>query len=278
MRGRLLELVGLCACVLIACWLVARWTGGKPSRQTASLPAASEAQHAPDPASWIGGSQSRPARLVPPPERVTFTRGHPNPVIEGVRVDKLEVCAGEENFAHPDVHTVDDTDADLRISLAGAGFLGRGSTGGKMPFRLLGPMDPAAMPVVIVEGANGTHAERRLPFIKVKACSAPPPLHVEALQVPERGLDVFAFQATGGAGGSAWLWDFGDGVQTRTTEPRVVHDFHGRRQRSRFSEFLVTVETTDSGARRTGSMTVELFNRAYWASRVHPVGSRDASR
>lgn len=185
-----------------------------------------------------------------------------------MRVDKAEVCVGEENFAHPDVHTVDDSDADLRISLAGAGYLGRGGTGGKLPFRLLRPMDPGATPLVVVEGPNGTHAEQYLPYVKVKDCVAAPPLRIETQQIPERGPDVFSLQVSGAPAGAALVWDFGDGTSTRTTEPRVEHDFHGRRQRSRFSEFLVTVQTGDSAdSRRSGATTIELFNREYWASR-----------
>ena len=185
-----------------------------------------------------------------------------------MRVDKLEVCAGEENFAHPDIHTVDDTDADLRISLVGAGFVGMNATGRKLPFRFLMPMDPSALPFVIVEGPNGTHAEQRLPYVKVKDCTAAPPLLLDVKQVPDHGPDVFAVQVTGAPQESALLWDFGDGARVTTSEPRVEHDFHGRQQRGRFSDFLITVQARDSaGHPYSGSRTIELVNRTYWANR-----------
>ena len=268
MRARALAAVAICAGLAVVWVLFAKSRTGRGSRPTESPPSIDQSASARDGVVQAPLPSAAPVRFRPPVENVTFTRGHPNPIIERVRVDKLEVCVGEENVAHPDVHTVDGTEPDLRISLGGSGFLGRGSTGGKLPFRLLTPTGPTAMPVVIVEGPNGTHAEQRLPYIKVKDCVAPPPLRLEAQQVPERGPDVFAFKVTGAPAGAVLLWDFGDGTRASTTEPRVEHDFHGRRQRTRFSEFLVTAAGTDAAGHPTsGSTTIELFNRAYWAAR-----------
>jgi hypothetical protein len=269
MRARAFEAIAIAVCVAVVAVLFVKWTHRRPSHGGDSAAPSLDRAAAPgEPAASRELSSAAPRPFRPPVEHVTFIHGHPNPIIERVRVDKLEVCLGEENFAHPDVHTVDGTDADLRISLAGTGFLGRGSTGGKLPFRFLKPMDPTAMPVVIVEGPNGTHAEQRLPYIKVKDCTAAPPLRLEGQQVPNRGPDVFAFQVTGAPAGSVVQWDFGDGSRASTTEPRVEHDFHDRRQRTRFSEFLVTAHATDpAGQTTSGSTTIELFNRAYWASR-----------
>ncbi len=268
MRARVLKTTAVCAFIAAVCILVVRRTGRKPSLPKDSP---SSVGYVSDPGHSVSLSriwQALPADFPRPTEHVTFTRGHPNPIIERVRVDKLEVCVGEENVAHPDIHTVDDTDADLRISLTGAGFLGMGATGRKLPFRFLMPMDPSTLPVVIVEGPNGTHAEQRLPYVKVKDCTAAAPLLIDVKQVPDHGPDVFAFQATGAPQGPALLWDFGDGARVTTSEPRVEHDYHGRQQRGRFSDFLVTVQSRDSaGDSHSGSRTIELFNRAYWASR-----------
>jgi hypothetical protein len=271
MRARVLRATAVCACIAAVWILVIRRTATKPShRKDPSSPVVGFGGDRGQPVSLSRIWQARAADFPGLAEHVTFTRGHPNPIIERVRVDKLEVCAGEENFAHPDIHTVDDTDADLRISLAGAGFLGVGATGRKLPFRLLMPMDPSTLPVVIVEGPNGTHAEQRLPYVKVKDCTAAAPLLIDVKQVPDHGPDVFAVQVTGAPQGSALLWDLGDGARVTTSEPRVEHDFHGRQQRGRFSDFLVTVQSRDpAGDTHSGSRTIELFNRAYWAGRSH---------
>ena len=245
MRARNLALTAVCVC-LATLWLVLarrRPPGGAESshRETPEWPVAGRGAFVSALSAW----QARAAESPGPAEHVTFMRGHPNPIIERVRVDRLEVCVGEENFAHPDVHTVDGTDGELRIHLAGAGVVGSGGTGGKLPFRLMAATTPSSMPVVIVEGANGTYAVQRLPYVKVKDCKAAPPLRLEAQRVPDHGPDVFVFRATGAAPNSALVWDFGDGARVTTSEPRAEHDFGARHQRGRYSDFLVTAASRD---------------------------------
>jgi hypothetical protein len=164
-----------------------------------------------------------------------------------------------------DTSTVDGTDADLKIALSGSGFLGNTTTGRKMPFRLLGPVSDDNLPVVVVFGAGGTHAEQKIPFVRVKDCDADPFITVGAQSIPESGPDIFRLEATSGTETlSDAKWEFGDGQRVSTPEPQVTHDYGTRPQTGRFSEFLITVTAKDSQGRTLGgSFTMELLNRRY---------------
>jgi hypothetical protein len=213
-------------------------------------------------------AEAKPTRSVPQRMKpVTLSFGRPNPVVDRVWVDKLEVCRGEENFAHVDVHTVDSSDAALKISLAGTGFFGSGSTGGKLPFRLLAPTNAEDMPRVLIFGARGTHATEQLPFVKVKDCDAEPFLRIEARRVPEQGPDAFELEA--GAPEDVTLsnvrWTFGDSHSATSPAPKVAHDYSNRRQLTAYSSFLITVTATDDRGRTLrGSRTIEFVNQEYW--------------
>ncbi len=197
----------------------------------------------------------------------SYSFGRPNPVIERVFVDKTEVCRGESNVVHVDASTVDRTDAELKIALGGTGFFGNTSTGRSMPFRLFTPISADNPPMVLVFGARGTHAEQRIPFVKVKDCDAPPFIVIDLERIPESDGDVFKLVAKSGGGPlTNATWEFGDGRSASTQGPEVTHDYSTRPQTSRFSEFMITVSATDSeGAKLAGSRTVEFVNRKYLA-------------
>jgi hypothetical protein len=220
-----------------------------------------------------GASNTRPPRLRPfeSARTVTSSYGHPNPIIERVIVDKLDVCRGEENFVHVDASTVDNTDPDLKITLIGTGFIGSGATGRRLPFRLLSAMKPDDMPSVSISGWGGTHVEQRIPFVKVRDCDAAPALAIVPHKLADKGEDVFDLEIGAEAGNvlSNVTWDFGDGQKATSPDLHVVHSYGGHPQLTRFSEFLITVTATDqSGRRLSGSRTLELFNREYWKRRV----------
>jgi hypothetical protein len=207
-----------------------------------------------------------PQRQAAQGQAVTYSFGRPNPIIERVRVDKTEVCAGEENMALVDVTTVDGTEADIKITLTGAGFVGVGATGDHLPFRLFKELPEEAMPTVVVMGAGGTRAEARVPFVKVKDCQPEPFVEITIRRAGDRGPDVFDFEVVAHPAEplASVTWTFGDGQTMTTTEPRLSHDFGQRRQNSRFSEFLVTATArTERAGSLTGSKTLELVNRDY---------------
>src|SRR5437764_7780950 len=102
---------------------------GRDHRRTVPPPPAASQIEAPN--SQVDPPMIR--RAAASARRVTTSVfGHPNPIIENVRVDKTEVCRGEENFLHVDVTTADGTERDLRIALTAGNvaMMGAQETGG----------------------------------------------------------------------------------------------------------------------------------------------------
>ena len=182
-------------------------------------------------------------------------------------MDKTEVCRGEENFVHVDVSTVDGTEADLKIWLAGTNYLGGHPTGSRLPIRMFGPVRADSPPMVMVAGWGGTHAEQPLPFVKVNECNADPYLEIHVTRVDGPDLYEFSAEVTGQAV-SGVTWSFGDGPGTLSHEPTVQHGYGQRRQRGAYSEFLITAAVTDGTGRVLhGYKTLELVNGDYWKHR-----------
>lgn len=255
-----LSIVGAAAIVLILAWV------RSSSRSVGLVAPVVAPDHLPvDRAAALLEVERAPLRRRDPTPAVTYSFGRPNPIIERVIVDKTEVCRGESNTIRVDIKTVDSTDGELKIGLSGAGFLGIESTGSRLPFRLLGPTSDDKLPIVVVFGGHGTHAEQRIPFVRVKDCNALPFITIEVHRQDDRGRDVFKLAATTKGGAlSDVAWDFGDGQKSVSATPEVVHDYSGRLRNHKFSEFLVNADAKDGEGRVLhGNRTIELFNPEY---------------
>jgi hypothetical protein len=238
-----------------------RPTHEEPQAETDEAgPARTERRAAP-----VRASSSSSARRA-----TSSTFGRPNPVIESVTVDKTEVCRGEENFVHVSVATVDGTDADLRIWLAGPHFMGGTLTGPRLPIRMFAPMTEEAPAMVMVTGAGGTHAEQPLPFVTVKDCNADPFLRIQVRHADGPKPDLYTFSAsTTGQALRDVTWSFGDGSSIPSAEPEAQHDFGGRQQLSAYADFLITATARDENGRTVrGYTTLELVNNDYWKHRT----------
>ena len=216
-------------------------------------------------------AEAKPTRSVPQRVKpVTSSFGRPNPVIDRVYVDKLEVCRGEENFAHVDVHTVDGTDAALKISLAGAGVFGE-----RFDWRQAS-----------VSPARAHQRRRHAPRAGLRRARNPRyrtgPLR-QGQRLRRRTLSADRRTASARAGHRRVR---ARGRRSRKCDPverevdvrdahsatspalNVVHDYSNRRQLTAYSSFLITVTATDNQGRTLrGSRTIELVNQDYWKSR-----------
>lgn len=125
--------------------------------------------------------------------------------------------------------------------------------------------------MVVIMGRGATHAERPLPYVKVKDCDADPFLELTITRIDGQSPDTFEMHATvNGKPLSHVTWSFGDGTTTIGDGP-AVHSYSSRAKRSAYSEFVVTGTATDGDGRvLRGYRTLELVNREY---RSHQRGS-----
>ncbi|HXU79918.1 MAG TPA: PKD domain-containing protein [Polyangia bacterium] len=205
----------------------------------------------------------RPPRLIAPAPASPADPGLPAPIIDEVRVDKTEVCRGEENFATVRAHTPDGTDAHLYVRL------GQEGAGYRVPFRLQQTGAPA-MPQVVVQGRGGVLAQAPLPQVTVKDCEVERRLVISARDV-DGSADHLRFTATLQAAAAArpfvatsYRWDFGDAHTAVTEAGEASHRYDERSQDTRFSYFLVTVTAADAeGHSVRGAYALDLVNPAF---------------
>jgi hypothetical protein len=184
--------------------------------------------------------------------------------IDEIRVEKQDVCEGEENLIEVRAHSLDGTDAFLHYSIAGR----RGQAVPVATYLL--PDGSVPRQTISVFGRGGASISVDVPSYRVHPCDPGPalvvgyrplPNAVDELQFEARVVQRDAaapFRATG------FSWDFGDGATASTPGGVVSHAYGHRAQAGMYSHFLVLVRAYgDSGAPLVAHTAIELLNLAW---------------
>jgi hypothetical protein len=248
------------ALALLAGWWMARRPAGE-DRPLASPAARSE----PRPLfSFRGGpGAAEPGETTRQPAPPA-ARPPGAPVIDEVRVEKPEVCEGEENLVTVKAHAPDRAD-DPHLH-----YLIAGESGSRVVVR--GNPDPRvrALAKVVVFGRDQTSTTADVPAFVVKECKVEHRLVIVRRTLPNRDAE---FELTARLDPIAarepfrpvrYEWRFGDGASTETTGPVATHDYSRRPQDRLRAEFLVAVAAiAQSGARVEGRTTIDLLNPSF---------------
>ena len=270
MNVRRLRQIGAIFAIILATIGVVRWLRQSPVRVASAKPKVTErALDAP-------ANTPQQADQSDPPDihfRGPRPRDPNKPTIALAKVEKAEVCRGEENFLDVEAHTENGTDAFLTVSFHNpvSGQLVRG--GSRIPFRLDKPSERGID--VLVEGGHATSSRIELPAVKVKDCDAPLQVdvkHSRTMEAPDRvtfSAQIKEFADPLHAARAPFLasefeWDFGDGEQQRTNEPTIEHSYEARDQGRSQSSFLVTVKARDAhGLEASGTHGVVFVNLGF---------------
>ncbi len=219
-----------------------------------------------------GGSPSPGAPAPPPSARPP----DPPPVIDGVTLEKTEVCSGEENLVTVHAHTVNGTDPALHYVIDG-------QMGQSVPVKLWrnDKGQVVGAHTLTVFGRGNVATTIPLPEYEVKDCRPTyvamikhrvrantwadfdfeaqvigvPPTPTENAPPPARPFKPVAYS-----------WDFGDGAGVTTLGPLVEHGYEGRDQDTLYSYYVVSVTVRGAkGEAATGRVTLPLINPAYEA-------------
>jgi hypothetical protein len=197
------------------------------------------------------------------PKRAARSPPVASPVFDLVRVEKDEVCEGEENLITVHAHTTDGNDVFLHYTVAG-------EAGAQMPVRAYLGRDGKPAPQYAMAFSKDNVATRiELPSYRVKNCRPARMLIVTMRMLPNsvaereftatvRELDAVPFTP-------AWYeWAFGDGSFEVTAGPVAVRDYSGLPQRTAFSDLLVTVKALDGGGQSVeGRFPLHIRNIAF---------------
>jgi hypothetical protein len=188
----------------------------------------------------------------------------PSPIIDEVRVEKDEVCAGEENLISVRAHTPNGTDAFLHYVIGA-------EPGAEVPLRVFpGPDGAVPRQTIKVFGRKNAVTEIPVPGYRIKDCKPQRMVMVTPRLLPN-STDEFELQARILPLGArddpdampfepvSYHWIFGDGSEETSRVPRVVHGYEGRSHESRASNYLVAVEVKDrSGEKLVGRRSLEI--------------------
>jgi hypothetical protein len=259
LRSRALKAAALAALVLLGTCAVLR------SRRPPPLPAPSIELPS------VLESAAREGRTPAPNERAPEALAPP--VIDAIRVEKDEVCEGEENLVTVQAHSRDGDNTFLHYQI--------GSTRGSA-VALRSYLDDRGRPTghkVTVFGKNNVATSADVPPFRVKRCDAAAAVVIDHRLRPNTFAD-FDFQArivsTGSKGNDSgaapsfrprrFTWAFGDGTREESQEPYRTHSFGARPQETLYSHFLVTVKVVgEDGRELEGRHAIELLNPAFEA-------------
>ena len=185
------------------------------------------------------------------------------PVFDLVRVEKDEVCEGEENLITVHAHTTDGNEPFLHYTVAG-------EAGSQVPVRVYIGRDGNPPPQYAVAFSKDNVATRiELPPYRVKNCR-PARILVVTMRMPPNSVGEREFTATvqtldGPPFTPAWYeWSFGDGEAGVTPGPIAVHDYSALPQKTAFSDLLVKVTALDgSGQMVEGRLPLHIRNVAF---------------
>jgi len=208
------------------------------------------------------GPSSRTQPLAAPPPLPAPGTVSP-PVFDLVRVEKDEVCEGEENLITVHAHTTDGNDPFLHYTVAG-------EAGSQVPVRAYIGRDGSPPPQYAVAFSKDNVATRiELPPYRVKNCRPARILVVTMRMLPnsagERELTATVQTLDGPPFAPAWYeWSFGDGEAGVTPGPIAVHDYSALPQKTAFSDLLVKVKALDgSGQIVEGRLPLHIRNVAF---------------
>ena len=185
------------------------------------------------------------------------------PVFDLVRVEKEEVCEGEDNLITVQAHTTDGNDAFLHYTVAG-------EAGSQVPVRAYLGRDGNPPPQYAVAFSKDNVATRiDLPRYRVKNCRPARILVVTMRMLPnsvgEREFTAAVQTLEGAPFTPAWYeWSFGDGESGVTPGPIAIHDYSALPQKTAFSDLLVKVKALDgSGQMVEGRLPLHIRNVAF---------------
>jgi hypothetical protein len=193
------------------------------------------------------------------------------PVIDEIRVEKSEVCEGEDNLISVRAHTEDGTDAYLRYVIDG-------KLGSSVPLRIAAE-DGRILGEHSVEvfGKDNVLTSMPIPPFKIKRCKAPYLAEVHVTLQPNAWAD-YDFVATIGPFQGLMAasrppppfvpvrfeWSFGDGQTATTRSPTVSHSYETRDQRTAFSYMNVSVKMFNrAGDTALARTSLSLSNPAF---------------
>src|SRR5436305_163854 len=236
MRGKHKALLAFVAAIaLVALLLLSR-------RREDSVQGVAVAAMTPPQPAQLPQSSRRPAPSRPPGPAASVAP----PVFDLVRLEKDEVCEGEENLVTVHAHTTDGNDDFLHYTVAG-------EAGAQVPLRAYVGRDGKPMSQYALAFSKDNVATRiELPPYRVKNCRPSRILVVTMRMLPnsvsEREFTA-AVQALDGIPFTpAWYeWDFGDGSLEATADPFATHDYSGLAQKTAFTDLLVKVKALDGG-------------------------------
>lgn len=263
--GRWTMLLGLLALLAAIGWLLA----SREPKPTAAAPH----EKAPAPRHR---SEERPrahlpiatAQAEPPaPERPEPAA----PIIDEVRVEKQEVCSGEENLITVRAHTPDGNDAYLHYTV-GTG------TGQSVPVRVWRNDDGSyELPTVTAFTKDNVATTVQVPPYRVKDCEPERLVHILSRRLPN-SEDDFEFMARVmerpvPPGQSApppfvpvrYEWTFDDAPPQTATTPVTTHTFTGAPgDQAMYEQHLIRVDVYDAEGRRvTGRSSLQRLNTSF---------------
>lgn len=261
--GALLVLAAVAG--LVAWLLLPREQPPEPSAASARMPEAPPPQPEPQPEpatpAELGASVAAPAE---PAEPVP-------PVVDEVRVEKTEVCSGEENLVTVRAHTVDGNDTHLHYKV-GTG------TGQRVPVRVwMDERGEYELPQVLVFTRHNVSTTVPVPRYRVKPCQPERLVHVLWRQLPN-AEDDFEFLAKVVElpplpGQPAprpftpvrYVWTFDEEPPVATTTPLVSHTLVGsERARGQYMQHLVRVDVFDAqGRQATGRSSLQRLDTSF---------------
>lgn len=190
-----------------------------------------------------------------------------NPIIDEIRVEKQEVCEGEENLITVKAHTpVGRDDAFLRYVI-------NGTAGQSSPVRALLPgpgLQPPGPRRIQVFGRGDAVTTVDVPHYTIKKCHPDRLLFLAAREMPNATDEIELGATVRENGPSAPLrvvsyrWSFGDGTTSTTSDSSVIHRFEPRNPDGLISDFLVACEAVGRDGRTVvGRRAVSLRNREF---------------
>jgi hypothetical protein len=245
-------------------WLLSR---GAPSPDAPVSQARTRAQEA-------AGDSASPALAAAPkaPEAAPAAAPSPaKPIVDEIRVEKQEVCSGEENLISVRAHTPDGKDAWLHYTV-GSG------TGQRMPLRVWRNDDGTyEIPTVTVFTKDNVSVTVPIPAYQVKECEPERLVHVMSRRLPN-AEDDFEFLAKVverpvRPGQPApkpfvparYVWTFDDEPAETTTHPVTSHTLLGKLGAdSMYTQHLVRVDVYDAaGQKATGRSSLQVLNTSF---------------
>ncbi len=257
-RTRALALAGVALGALVLYLLLSPRDRAPGPARAPGEPPPPEATAALAPAARAAPLASGPAGLAGAP-----------PIIDGIEVEKDEVCSGEENLVRIRAHTPDGTDAFLHYVVGNA-------TGAAAPLRVFrNPDGTYELPQVAVFGRNNVVTRAPLPAFRVKDCEPLRAVYVQSRSLANAPSEFEFFARIVDLGAKTtpdappfrpkrYRWSFGDGADETTATPIVAHSFRGRPQNALYSQLLVAVEVSgEDGTKLAGRTSIELLNASF---------------